>query len=346
MTTLRLSPALVAGLLAAACPVAALSETIGMSWARFQEERWVIDEAALEARLEDLGHDLITADARGSVERQAADIEGLLARGVDLLMVVGHDTTAVIPAVERALAEGIPVIAYERQIKHPDVLYVGFDPVLVGRAQARALMAVQPEGNYVLIKGGQQDQYAHGTFQGQMDVIGEAVEAGKIAIIAEQWTTDWKPEVAQSNMENIITAHGDAIEAVLSSNDGMASGVAAALAQAGMAGLPLSGQDGDVAAINRIALGTQTMTAWKDVRVLGARAAEIADAVLSGTPPGELAGATVFTDEAQGIEQWAVPLEPTTVTRDNLDLMLEAGWVTQDEMCRGVEAGTVPACDG
>jgi D-xylose transport system substrate-binding protein len=346
MTTRRLRPALVAGLVAAACPLAALAETIGMSWARFQEERWVIDEAALEARLGELGHDLITADARGSVERQAADIEGLLARGVDLLMVVGHDTTAVIPAVERALAEGIPVIAYERQIKHPDVLYVGFDPVLVGRAQARALMEVQPEGNYVLIKGGQQDQYAHGTFQGQMDVIGEAVDAGKIAIIAEQWTTDWKPEVAQSNMENIITAHGDAIDAVLSSNDGMASGVVAALEQAGMAGLPLSGQDGDVAAINRIALGTQTMTAWKDVRVLGARAAEIADAVLSGTAPGDLEGATVFTDAEAGIEQWAVPLEPTTITRDTLGLMLEAGWVTQEEMCRGVEDGTLAVCDG
>lgn len=138
-TALRtLALAASAGALLATTQMAA-AETIGMSWARFQEERWVIDERALKTRLEDLGHTLITADARGSVERQAADIEGLLARGVDILMVVGHDTTAVIPAVQRALDEGIPVIAYERQIKHPDVLYVGFDPVLVGRAQARAL---------------------------------------------------------------------------------------------------------------------------------------------------------------------------------------------------------------
>lgn len=295
---------LIAGLVVAGWPSSSLAETIGMSWARFQEERWVIDQAALQARLEELGHNLITADARGSVERQASDIEGLLARGVDLLMVVGHDTTAVIPAIEIALSEGIPVIAYERQIKHPDVIYVGFDPVLVGRAQARALMEVQPTGNYVLIKGGQQDQYAHGTFQGQMDVISDAVEAGEITIIAEQWTTDWMPEVAQSNMENIITAHGDAIDAVLSSNDGMASGIVAALEQAGMAGLPLSGQDGDVAAVNRIALGTQTMTAWKDVRVLGVRAAEIADAILSGTAPSDLPGVTEFTDAETGVTQW------------------------------------------
>lgn len=172
-----------------------------MSWARFQEERWVIDQAALEARLEELGHELITADARGSVERQAADIEGLLARGVDVLMVAGHDTTAVVPAVERAIAEGVPVISYERQIVHPDVIYVGFDPVPVGEAQARALLEVQPGGNYVLIKGDQQDQHAHGTFEGQMNVIGSLVEDGSISILAEQWTTDWKPEVAQANME-------------------------------------------------------------------------------------------------------------------------------------------------
>lgn len=344
MTTRILALAAAAGV-AVAAPGVAVAETVGMSWARFQEERWVIDQAALEKRLGELGHTLITADARGSVERQAADIEGLLARGIDLLMVVGHDTTAVIPAVERALAEGVPVIAYERQIKHPDVLYVGFDPVLVGRAQARALLEVMPSGNYVLIKGGQQDQYAHGTFAGQMDVLGPVVESGEVTILAEQWTTDWKPEVAQANMENIITAHGDEIDAVLSSNDGMASGVVAALEQAGLAGLPLSGQDGDIAAVNRIARGTQTMTAWKDVRVLGARAAEAADAILSGVDPGSLPGATVFRDDGTGLEQIAVPLEPTTITKDNLHLMLEAGWIETEALCRGVEPGRVAVCD-
>lgn len=322
-----------------------MAETIGVSWARFQEERWKTDEEALKARLEELGHSLLTADARGSVERQAADIEGLLARGVDVLLVVGHDTTAVIPAVERALAEGVPVIAYERQIKHPDVVYIGFDPVLVGEAQARALLAAQPDGNYVLIKGGQQDQYAHGTFQGQMNVMTDAIESGQINIIAEQWTTDWKPEVAQANMENIITSHGDDIDAVLSSNDGMASGVAAALEQAGMLGLPLSGQDGDIAAVNRIARGAQTMTAWKDVRVLGHAAAELADAIAGGTDPMTLYGSTTFVDEETGIEQAALPLEPVTITINNIDLMVDAGWITTEEVCRGVASGSLAICD-
>jgi D-xylose transport system substrate-binding protein len=342
---LTAASAVTAVILTGLSTVPALAENIGVSWARFQEERWKSDEAALKARLEQLGHTLLTADARGSVERQAADIEGLLARGVKVLLVVGQDTAAVIPAVERALAEGVPVIAYERQIKHPGVTYIGFDPVLVGEAQARALLKVQPEGNYVLIKGGQQDQYAHGTYQGQMNVITDAVDTGQIKIIAEQWTTDWKPEVAQSNMENIITAHGDAIDAVLCSNDGMASGVAAALEQAGMLGLPLSGQDGDIAAVNRIARGAQTMTAWKDVRVLGRAAAELADAIVGGQDPMSLDGATTFADAETGIEQAALPLEPVTITIDNIDLMVDAGWVSTEEVCRGVDAGRLALCD-
>jgi len=130
-------------------------------------------------------------------------------------------------------------------------------------------MEVQLRGRYVLIKGGEQDHDAHCALAGQMDLIGPAVDAGEIEIeiIAEQWTTDRKPEVAQANT---ITAHGDAIDAVLSANDGMASGGVAALETAGMAGLPLSVQDGDIAAVNRIARGLQTITAWKDVGGLGA----------------------------------------------------------------------------
>ncbi len=324
---------------------AAVADTVGVSWARFQEERWKIDESALRSRLEELGHTLIVADANGSVERQAADIEGLIAKGAQVLIVVGHDTSAVVPAVQAALDEGIPVIAYERQIKHAEVTYVGFDPVLVGRAQATALLEVAPEGNYVLIKGGQQDQYAHGTLQGQMEVLQSAIDSGNVTIVAEDWTTDWKPEVAQSNMENIITALGGTkIDAVLSSNDGMAGGVAAALEGAGLIGLPLSGQDGDIAAVNRIARGEQTMTAWKDVRQLGKYAAELADSILADADLATLAGATTFELDG-GAEQRAFPLNPTTITAANIDLMVNAGWISVEDVCRGVESGGHPVCN-
>lgn len=131
----------------------------------------------------------------------------------------------------------------------------------------------------------------------------------------------------------------DAIEAVLSSNDGMASGVVAALEEAGLAGLPVSGQDGDIAVVNRIARGTQTMTAWKDVRQLGARAAELADAIARGEDLASLPGHTTFVNAESGIEQDAFPLEPTTITIDNISMMVDAGWISVEEVCRGVEDG-------
>lgn len=127
---------------AGSLPALADDIVVGMSWANYQEERWKIDEAGLKAGLDELGATLVTADAQSSNERQAADIDGLLARGVDALLIVAWDSEAVLPAVERALAEGIPVIAYERQIEHPELFYVAFDPIEVGRIQARELVRV------------------------------------------------------------------------------------------------------------------------------------------------------------------------------------------------------------
>lgn len=87
------------------------------------------------------------------------------------------------------------------------------------------------------------------------------------------------------------------------------------------------------------------MTAWKDVRVLGRRAAELADAIVGGVDPMTLEGATTFVDAEKGIEQAALPLEPTTITIDNIDLMIDAGWVTVEEVCRGVDEGRLALCD-
>ena len=118
--------------------------TVGMAWANYQEERWKIDEAGLRAGLEEIGGELIATDAQSSVQKQASDVESLLAQGVDVLMVVAQDTDAIMPAVQRALDDGVPVVAYERQIEHPNVTYVAFDPIEVGRIQAREVVAVQP----------------------------------------------------------------------------------------------------------------------------------------------------------------------------------------------------------
>lgn len=318
--------------------------TVGMSWANYQEERWKIDEAGLSNALEEMGATLVTADAQSSNARQASDIEGLIARGVDVLAIVAWDSEAILPSVQKALAEGIPVIAYERQIEHPDVFYVAFDPIEVGRIQARELVKVQPEGRYVIIKGSPTDQYAHYVLTGQKEIIDPLISDGKIEIVGEQWTDGWVPDNAQRNMENILTATSDNVDAVLASNDGTAGGVVAALSTVGLDGIPVSGQDGDIAALNRIARGTQTVTAWKDARELGRLAARVAAELAKGTAPENVGDRILWDKGPKGTPQDAVVLAPVTVTKDNLNVVVDANWISKDDLCNGVGADGPEAC--
>ena len=132
------------------------------------------------------------------------------------------------------------------------------------------MFKVKPEGNYVFIKGTGSDPNADFLFQGSMEVLKDAIDAGKIKNVGEAYTDGWMPANAQKNMEQFLTANDNKVDAVVAANDGMAGGVVAALAAQGLAGsVPVSGQDGDKAALNRVALGTQTVSVWKDARELG-----------------------------------------------------------------------------
>ena len=134
-----------------------------------------------------------------------------------------------------------------------------------------------PSGNYVIIKGNSADANADFLRSGYEDVIGDAVTAGDIKIVGETYTDNWDAANAQTEMEQFLTAANNDVQAVLSENDGMAGGVVAALDAQGLAGqVPVSGQDGDLPALNRVALGTQTVDVWKDARLLGKAAGEAA----------------------------------------------------------------------
>lgn len=318
---------------------------VGVSWSNFQEERWKTDEAAIKAELERLGAEYISADAQSSNEKQIADIEGLIARGANALIVLAQDASAIVPAVNRATAEGIPVVGYDRLIEVPGVFYLTFDNKEVGRLQAREVLKVQPEGNFVFIKGSSADPNADFLHAGQLEVLQDAIDAGKIKVVGEQYTDGWLPEVAQKNMEQILTANANKVDAVIASNDGTAGGAVAALRAQGLEGLPVSGQDGDHAALNRVAKGLQTVSVWKDARELGKAAANVAVELANGTPPSEIAGAQKWSDGPQGVAMDAIFLQPIPITKDNLGLVIEAGWVGEDVVCQGVESGTAPdAC--
>ena len=145
-------------------------------------------------------------------------------------------------------------------------------------------------------------------------------------------------------MEQCLTSTNNEIDAVLSENDGMAGGVVAALDAQGMAGtIPVSGQDGDKAALNRVALGTQTVSVWKDSRNLGKAAGEAAVALASGTALADIPGVVQFTSPG-GNDMTSIFLDPTPVTQENLQVVIDGNVISQEELCQGVEAGAVAAC--
>lgn len=319
---------------------------VGVSWSNFQEERWRTDEAAIQAKLEELGANYISADAQSSASKQLTDIESLIAQGADALIVLAQDSDAIQPAISAAVAEGIPVVGYDRLIENPDAFYLTFDNTEVGRIQAREVQAVAPTGNYVFIKGSSTDPNADFLFAGAMEVLQPAIDAGDIVNVGEAYTDGWLPENAQANMEQFLTANNNEVDAVVAANDGTAGGAIAALAAQGLDGsVPVSGQDADHAALNRVALGTQTVSVWKDSRELGAAAADIAVELAEGAALADVEGSVMFNGGPNGVEMTSLFLAPVAITQDNLDVVIDAGWVSQDVVCQGVEAGSVAACE-
>jgi D-xylose transport system substrate-binding protein len=323
----------------------AKGKVIGVSWSNFQEERWKTDEAAMKAAIAAAGDRYISADAQSSAQKQLTDIESLIGQRANVLIVLAQDSSAIAPAVQKAVDEGIPVVGYDRLIENPNAFYITFDNKEVGRLQARAVFAVKATGNYAFIKGSSADPNADFLFAGQMEVLKDAIDAGKIKNVGEAYTDGWLPANAQRNMEQVLTKTNNKVDAVVASNDGTAGGAIAALAAQGMAGaLPVSGQDGDHAALNRIALGTQTVSVWKDARELGRKAAEIAALLADGKKMSELPGVVKFAGGPKKVEMNSLFLTPIPITRDNLNVVIDAGWIKKSEVCQGVKSGMVKVC--
>ena len=344
----KLAAAMLAGValsVTMASMAGAADKVIGVSWSNFQEERWKTDEAAIKAAIEAAGNSYISADAQSSASKQLTDVESLISQGANALIILAQDASAIGPAVQKALDEGIPVVGYDRLIENKDVFYLTFDNKEVGRMQAREVFKVKPEGNYAFIKGSSADPNADFLFSGQMEVLKEAIDSGKVKNVGEAYTDGWLPANAQKNMEQILTANDNKVDAVVASNDGTAGGVVAALDAQGLAGtVPVSGQDGDKAALNRVALGTQTVSVWKDARELGKAAGNIASELADGKQFSDIEGVVDFTTPGGNITK-SVFLKPIPITKDNLNVVIDAGWISKDAACSGVPAGQVAACN-
>jgi D-xylose transport system substrate-binding protein len=322
--------------------------TVGVSWNNYQEERWAKwDEPAIKAALDAGGAKYISNDAKSSAETQTGNVANLISQGANVVIVLAQDGTAIKPAVTDAINNGVPVIAYDRLIEDPKALYITFDNKLVGKMQAEAVLKVKDSGNFVIIKGNKADANADflraGYVEAGVPEVGKSSD--KIKIVGETYTDNWDPKNAQTEMEQFLTANNNKVDAVLSENDGMAGGVVAALHEQGLDGkVPVSGQDGDSAALNRVALGTQTVDVWKDARLLGKAAGEAAVALCKDKDIKKVANVVQFTSPG-GNDMTSIFLTPNPITQDNLNVVLDAGWITKDKLCQGVtDTSKATAC--
>lgn len=342
---------------------------VGVSWNNFQQPRWAAhDEPNLKKTVEAGGGSYISADANLVAEQQLTDVATLISKGAKVLILLAQSNTAILPALKTASDAGIPVIAYDRLIEDPSVLYITFDNVLVGKAEATAIITKVPKGNYVLIKGDPGDPNASTFLPAGWDQAGlkEKVTSGDIKILNGPdgtFTDAWKTEKAQSNMEAIIdsaVANNTKIDAILAENDSTALGVVGALTAKSYGFPPLSGQDGDPANLNNVALGKQYVDVFKNANELG-KAAGAAALKLCANPsmanltlPDGLINPSVAPTAGLTAQDFKTPngttvksfiLQPTPLTADTLQQAIDAGQITKADLCKGVAAATAPpAC--
>ncbi len=361
------SAAASAGSSAAAAGSGGAGCTVGVSWNNFQQPRWAAhDKPNIEKTVEAAGGTYIDADANLSSEQQATDIDTMISKGAKVLIVLAQDPQAVLPAVAKAKAAGIPVIGYDRLIEDPSTLYITFDNTGVGKAEADAIIKKVPKGNYVLIKGDPADPNAKTFLPAGWDLAGlkDKVASGDIKIVGPAdgtYTDAWKTEKAQSNMEAIIdsaVSSNTKIDAVLAENDSTALGVVGALTAKSYGYPPLSGQDGDTANLNNLAQGKQYVDIWKNANELGKAAGAAALALCAGGTmaslqlPAGLIDPTVAPTAGLTAVPFKTPggntvssftLQPTPITQDNLQVVIDGGQITKAELCKGVDAATAPA---
>ncbi|WP_079213446.1 D-xylose ABC transporter substrate-binding protein [Brucella pituitosa] len=302
---------------------------IGFSIDDLRVERWARDRDYFIAAAEKLGAKVNVQSADGNEEKQVKQVENLISQGVDAIVIVPMNSKVFDAVVADAKASGIKVLSYDRLILNADIdAYISFDNERVGFMQAEAVLKAKPEGNYYLLGGSPTDNNAKLLRAGQEKALKEAVDSGKVKIVGSQWVKEWSPTEALSIMENALTAASNKIDAVVASNDGTAGGAIQALAAQGLAGkTAVSGQDSDLAAVNRLVDGTQTVTVYKPLKLIAEEAAKLTVQLVRDEKPefnGKIDNGSKEVD--------TLLLTPTAVTKDNIDVYVTDGFYTKEQI--------------
>ncbi len=328
--------------------------TVGIAMPTKSLQRWIQDGDYMKEYLEDKGYKVELQYAEDEVDTQVSQIENMIAKDVDILIIASIDGEALTDVLEKAHDADIPVIAYDRLIMNSPYVdyYATFDNFEVGVLQAsyieEKLGLKDGEGSYniELFGGSPDDNNAYFFYDGAMSILEPYIDEGQLVVKSGQMGMDkvgilyWDGATAQQRMDNILSAHytDDIIHAVLSPNDSIAIGVISALKSAGYGSSDkpfpiITGQDADIASVKAIVAGEQSQTVFKDTRVLADRAAGMVDAILKGEEV-EVNDTETYDNNEKVVPSYLC--EPVSVDITNYkEALIDSGYYTEDEI--GVE---------
>ena len=340
-------------------PVTAEKIKIGLSFSDFATERWKNESDLMTKLLEEKGYEVISAEANHDVKLQNDQIDNMVTQGVKGLIVIAEDGDAVVTSVDKAADAGVKIIAYDRLIKTSKIAaYLSFDNVEVGRQQALGVMTAlglpgsttwtkDNPAKVVQLAGSPTDNNATLFTKGQTEVLQPYVDSGVIKIVAQQGIDNWDAANALKAMENILTAQGNKVDAVVASNDGTALGALQAMKAQGLAGIvPISGQDATADGSNSIVKGELTVSILKDIRNLSPLAIDVMDKLIKGEAVSGMKNFTLAELTVDPSKQGEVPcvfLEVQQVNKDNIyDLVVKSGFQAYDDVYRDIPEANRP----
>lgn len=308
------------------------SVKIGLSFDSFVIERWIRDRDIFVSTAKKLGAEVNVQNANGSVKEQISQIEYLIDKKVDVLVIIPTDCGALSAVVEKAKNAGINVISYDRLIQNAGVdLYVSFNNTGVGTLMARALIKTIPEGgNIFMIQGPEEDNNVKLVREG----FEEEIKDSNLRVVYRGNCEGWHAEQAVEILDEALLQYPD-VKGIMCGNDDIASQVIRVLSEHRMAGsVQVVGQDGDLAACQRIVEGTQTMTAFKSIEILAKAAARYAINMAKGE---ELKRINSSIDDGTGEIPFCM-IQPIAVTKENMDeIIIDGGFHSEEDVFLNVE---------
>jgi len=309
---------------------------IGFSLDSLKEPIWKTNKELFIKKAAELDAEVRVEQANSDDNVQLSQIDKLIAEGVNVLVIAPHNGEICGQAVEKAHKAGIKVISYDRLIKNSDVdLYVAIDNYKVGILQGEEMLKNVSNGNIAYVGGSQTDNNALLFRQGAMDALSKNSD---INIVMDEYSTDWKAEVAYNNVFNLLSQSTD-IQGIVCANDGTASGAIAALEKFKMDGLiPVTGLDSELAACQRIVEGKQLMTVYKPTQQIAQTAAECAVKLAKGESI-----KTNSTINNGKIDVQACFVDPITVTKDNMmDTIIKEKFHAYEDVYKNVPENQRP----